>query len=89
MKLKFTCPKCGKHELGSVEQVIMTYPVTDIDSESKCIEFDSDNPTAGDSYTLCFQCMNCGFELKHDDYNASIIEQEDLVKWVKKFCPQE
>ena len=30
MKLKFTCPKCNHNELGSVEQVIMTYPVIEI-----------------------------------------------------------
>jgi predicted RNA-binding Zn-ribbon protein involved in translation (DUF1610 family) len=28
--LLFTCPECGEHHLGSVEQVIVTYPITHI-----------------------------------------------------------
>ena len=30
---KFTCPKCKHNELGSVEQVIMTYSITEITDE--------------------------------------------------------
>ncbi len=88
MKLIFTCPKCGKHELGSVEQVLMTYPVTEIDLESQCIEYDSDNPTAGDGYTLSFQCVYCGWEIAESENSHSLIEQADVVKWIAENCPQ-
>lgn len=87
-ELIFTCPQCGKHDLGSVEQVLMTYPIKKINSDGD-LDYDTDNPTSGDGQVLSYQCMNCGFELEHDDYNASIIEQEDLIKWIKENCPQE
>ena len=40
MAIKFTCPKCNHHELGSIEQIIMTYPITLI-PENGNLEYDS------------------------------------------------
>ena len=79
-QLIFTCPKCGKHELGSVEQVIMTYPITEINDED--LEYDTDNPTAGDSQILSFQCLYCGYELE-DEQGNSFVEQSDVIEWIK------
>ncbi len=79
-ELKFTCPKCGKHELGSVEQVIMTYPITRITDED--VVYDYDNPTAGDSQILSYQCLHCGFELE-DEQGNSFVEQSDVIEWIK------
>jgi len=87
MAIKFTCPECGKNELGSVEQVIRTYPITKI-SENGNLEYDTDRVIAGDGEVLAYQCINCGYELKNKQGNPI----DDCVKvpdWCKKNCPQE
>ena len=81
MTVTFTCPKCGKNELGSVEQVIMTYPITKI-SDDGDLEYDYDNPTAGDGQVLAYQCINCGFELKNED-GGSIHDCLKVPDWIK------
>ena len=86
-ELKFTCPKCGKNELGSVEQVIMTYPITKI-PENGDLDYDTDNPTAGDGDVLAYICMNCGFELK-DERGNPIDDCAKVPEWCKKNCNQE
>ena len=78
---KFTCPKCKHNELGSVEQVIMTYSITEITDED--VVYDSDNPTAGDSQILSYQCLYCGFELE-DEQGNSFVEQSDVIEWIKR-----
>ena len=82
MEHKFTCPKCKHHELSSVEQVIMTYPITKIPDDGD-LNYDYDNRTAGDSQILSYQCRHCGFELR-DEQDNSIVEQEDVIEWIKK-----
>ena len=81
MELIFTCPKCGKHELGSVEQVFMTYPIKKINVDGD-LDYDTDNPTAGDSQVLAYQCMNCGYELE-DEQGNSFVEQSDVIEWIR------
>ena len=80
-KLKFTCPNCGKHELGSVEDVILTYPIITINDNGN-FEYDTDNPSAGDGQVLSYQCMNCGYELEDEQGNA-IQDCESAVEWLK------
>lgn len=77
----FTCPECNHHELGSVEQVILTYPIVKIPDDGD-LDYDTDNPTAGDGHVLAYQCMNCGFELK-DEKGITIQNCSEVVKWVK------
>ena len=84
-ELKFTCPKCNHNLLGSVEQVIMTYPITKI-PDNGLLDYDLDNPTEGDSQVLAYQCMNCGYELKNEQGN-SIDDNLEVVEWVKKNNP--
>ena len=79
--LNFTCPKCKYHELGSVEQAILTYPITKI-PDNGFLEYDFDNPTAGDGHILAYQCMHCGFELK-DEQGNTLVECVDVVEWIK------
>jgi len=85
--LKFTCPKCGYNELGSVEQAIMTYPITKIPHNGS-LEYELDNPTSGDSHILAYQCMKCGFELK-DEQGNTLIECSDVVEWIKNNPPEQ
>ena len=79
--LLFTCPECGGHQLGSVEQVIMTYPITRIPKNGN-LEYDSNNPTAGDSQVLAYQCMDCGYELT-DEHGNTITDCLKVPQWVK------
>lgn len=78
---QFTCPECGKHELGSVEEVILTYPVTKILEEGN-LDIDTDSPIAGDRQVLAYRCLHCGYELK-DEQENTIADGNDVVKWVK------
>ena len=80
-ELIFTCPDCNHHELGSIEQVIMTYPITKIPEDGD-LNYDTDNPTAGDGEVLSYQCMFCGYELK-DKLGNSIDDSLQVVEWVK------
>ena len=75
--LTFTCPSCGHNELGSVESVIMTYPIRRI-PDSGDLDYDYDNPEAGDSEVLF-----CGYELK-DDAGNPIQDNMPVVEWMKK-----
>ena len=85
-QLKFTCPKCNHHELGSVEQVIMTYPITRIPDDGD-LNYDTDNPTAGDSQILAYQCMHCGYELKDENGNT-IQDCLEVPEWIKRNLPE-
>ena len=80
--LQFTCPKCNHHELGSVEQVIMTYPITRIPGDGD-LDYDYDNPESGDGEVLAYQCMNCGYELE-DEKGNPIVDCVQVVEWIKK-----
>ncbi len=79
-ELEFTCPKCNHNKLGSVEHVILTYPITRIPDDGD-LDYDTDNPTAGDGQVLAYQCMNCGYELK-DEQGYAIQNCEGVVEWI-------
>lgn len=83
-KLKFTCPSCGKHELGSVEDIIMTYSITNLNEDGD-FDYDTDNPSAGDGEVLAYQCTNCGYELM-DEQGFTIQNRESAAEWLKKHC---
>ncbi len=87
-EVKFTCPRCGKNELGSVEQVLMTYPIKRIPIDGD-LDYDTDNPTAGDGQVVAYQCMNCGYELKDTENGQQIEDCSKVPEWVAKNCPQE
>lgn len=87
MNNTFTCPKCNHQELGSVEQCILTYPITKIPDDGD-LDYDTDNPTAGDSQVLAYQCLNCGYELK-DEQGNPIDECAAVVEWVKNNTPEQ
>ena len=81
-ELKFVCPKCNHHELGSVEQVMLTYPITKIPDDGD-LNYDYDNPTAGDGQVIAYQCMNCGYELK-DEQGISIHDCLQVSDWIMR-----
>ncbi len=81
MELKFTCPKCNHNELGSVEQVIMTYPITLIPDDGD-LNYDYDNPETGDGQVLAYQCRHCGFELE-DEQGNSIDDCLQVIEWIR------
>ena len=79
--LKFTCPDCGKHELGSVEQVILTYHIVNLNKNGD-FDYDYDNPEQGDGEVLSYQCINCGYELK-DEQGSTIQDCVSAAEWLK------
>jgi predicted RNA-binding Zn-ribbon protein involved in translation (DUF1610 family) len=81
-ELAFTCPECGKHQLGSVEQEIATYPVVII-PENGDLEYGDRDSLAGDSQVLAYQCMDCGYELL-DNQGNPITDCLMVPQWVKK-----
>lgn len=81
-ELKFVCPKCGHNELGSVEQVILTYPITQITDDGE-MDYDYVKPSNEDGQILAFQCMNCSYELT-DEQGSTIHECSEVVEWIKK-----
>ncbi len=86
--LIFTCPDCGKHELGSVEQCFITYPIKKINSDGD-LDYDTDNPTVGDGQVQCYSCMNCGYELTDIPNGQPIEDCIKVPEWVAKNCKQE
>jgi hypothetical protein len=65
----------------------MTYPITKI-SDDGDLEYDFDNPIAGDGQVIAYQCMNCSFELKNEQGNT-IEYYTKVSEWCKKNCSQE
>ena len=86
-ELKFTCPKCGKNELGSVEQVIKTYPITKI-SENGNLEYDTDRVIDGDGEPVAYSCLYCGYILR-DEQGNTVDNCVKVSEWCKKNCSQE
>ena len=84
--LKFVCPECRGNRLGSVENVITTYPILNINSDGD-LDYDYENAETGDSIILSYQCMDCGYELK-DEQGRSILDCLKVPQWVKKHCKQ-
>ena len=82
--LTFTCPECGKHELGSVEEVMMTYPIIRIPDDGD-LDYNYDNAEAGDGQLLCYQCLNCGYELE-DEKGNTITDCLKVPEWIKTHC---
>lgn len=85
--LIFTCPECGKHKLGSVEQVIATYPITHIPVNGD-LDYDTKKPDiSGDIQVLAYQCIDCGYELQ-DKKGNTITDCFQVPKWIKQHTPK-
>jgi len=86
-ELQFTCPKCGHHELGSVEQVIRTFPIAAITGDAD-LEYNYEAAESGDGNVVAYQCLRCGFELQDEKGNA-IQDCMKVVEWIKKNCSED
>jgi predicted RNA-binding Zn-ribbon protein involved in translation (DUF1610 family) len=80
--LTFTCPECGGHELGSLENVLTNYRIISIPANGD-LEYDTKSPLTGDSTLLGYECRNCGFELTDENGNP-ITDCLQVPKWIKK-----
>ena len=82
--LKFVCPDCGGTILESVQDGIHVSRVLNIDPDGNFDFGDISSEADMDRY----QCENCGFTLE-DSEGDPIINNEDVVEWVKCQCNQE
>jgi predicted RNA-binding Zn-ribbon protein involved in translation (DUF1610 family) len=80
--MTFICPECGGLRLGSVEQRIITYPITRIPKNGN-MDYDIDNSTSGDGEVLAYQCLSCGYELR-DEKGEAITDCLKVPKWIRK-----
>ena len=83
---KFTCPECGRHKLGQVNLVIVTYPVIRI-PDGGDLDYDLANTENGDGEVTAHQCMDCGYELKNN--GLDIVDVDKAEDWVRDNCPQD
>jgi len=81
--LKFICPQCGSNELGSIENVLTTYPIIEIPEDGNLNYGDS---ITHDSEILAYECMECGFQLQKN--GITITDCMKVGKWVKRNCSQ-
>ena len=85
--LKFICPKCGENRLTSIEEVLTSYPITNIPEDGD-LDYDYKNNETYDSTVLCYECIECGYILKNEG-GSTIIDCIEVPEWVKKNCEQE
>ena len=86
--LKFVCPSCGGNRLECVQDGSHTSEVVNIDPDGD-FEYDAIQST-GDVDR--WQCLKCGYTLVDGDDNPAddaIIDQMDIIEWIKKNCSQE
>jgi predicted RNA-binding Zn-ribbon protein involved in translation (DUF1610 family) len=84
--LKFKCPKCGDDTLSSIEHSVERYRISSItDNKDDLIQY-NDKCDVLDHYKVHFCCGLCGLVLLNNDQEVD--NEEDLVKWIKKHCPQ-
>ena len=89
--LKFICPACSSNRLECVMDGIHTSEVTNIDESG---DFDY-GEVQGNGEVDRWQCLECGYVLTIDDENRSpddqenIINNEDVVEWIKTNCFKE
>ena len=85
-KLTFTCPVCGGHRLGQLQEVLVLYPVTEIQSNGN-LEYDLKNRVEIDGTTVDHQCMDCDTVLVNEK-GVIVDDIMEVPKWVRKHCPQ-
>ncbi len=81
-RLKFVCPECKGEVLECCEEGPYSSDITNIDDDG---DFDYGEITA-DGEVNRIQCGNCGYILMNGE--EPILNNEDIVKWVKENCPQ-
>ena len=79
-ELIFVCPECGSNELGSIENVLTTYPVFIIKEDG---DLDYGPPSTHDSTVIAYECLDCGYQLTKDN-GVLITDCLEVPKWVEK-----
>ncbi len=82
-EIKFICPACKCGQLECVMDGIHHCEVTKITpDEFEYGEYESDGMIDR------WQCLNCGYILT-SEIGENLTENDEIVKWVKKYCKQE
>ena len=82
--LKFTCPNCKENRLECCEDGPYVSEVVDVDEEG---DFEYGAIDASGSVER-YQCLKCGFVLINSN-GDSIIDNEEVVEWIKDNCQQD
>lgn len=85
MAIKFKCPECGSEKLECCFNGPHTCEITGIDEEGDFEYGGYDSSSEPDR----FQCEQCGFVITDDDTSAMLWDNQEVVEWIKKHCPQE
>lgn len=85
MTIKFTCPSCGSNRLEQCYDGPHKCEITSIDAEGDFDYGEYNSSTEPDRS----QCLTCGFVITDDDSGARLWDNEEVVAWIKKHCPQE
>lgn len=78
--IDFTCPSCGKHRLECCEDGPYVSEILVIDEEG---DFDYGEISASGEVER-IQCQECGYVLTDGDTGENIINNEDVVAWIKE-----
>ena len=87
--LKFKCPKCSHTVLEEVLTDVVQSSTCDFITEDGYVDYGVVSYDGGNLDR--YQCMECGFVLKNGDDTvySTVIDSEELAKWLKKNCPQD
>jgi predicted RNA-binding Zn-ribbon protein involved in translation (DUF1610 family) len=88
MILKFKCPKCGGTEVEEVMTDVVQYSVIDVIDDSGAVDYKEKGVSHAGGMVNHYQCNACG-DVIGEDGEAQVGDEEDLVEWIKRNCPQE
>lgn len=87
--MEFTCPICGEHRLEEImTDVVVASIITNLNEEG---DHDYGEQVNEDGEVDHYQCVNCGWIIKHGSLETlgnPITDVIELAKWIKKNCPQ-
>ena len=82
--LKFTCPKCGEHNLEEIQvDVVSTHQIKSINRDGEIKYGKTDNEGGEVSH---YQCANCGAGIE-SEHGFDMTDSGELAEWIKENCP--
>ena len=85
--LKFKCPKCSHTVLEEVLTDVVQSSTCDCITEEGIVDYGLVSYDGGNLDR--YQCLNCGFVLKNEEFKWPVSDDEELAKWLKENCYQD